>query len=372
MTDSNSGTAQNKLGELFVDLGAKGGKNLIQELSNVKLGFLGATKAAADFTKPLIQAGKESINSAVGIAQGAAALATSYKEYQKILRYLKDHSISEGVISEIANARETIYNSKRGGGLPGNFALGLNLIGKSIENYNGSYESIVQLLEDFEAASKEKKWSKEERLRNLNLFGFSSEIAYAYDRGFNLRDASTIPDEYIENQIQLEENINSLKNTFEQMRNSFIGEKIAPSANTIVKETTDIINNPQKKINEIINSNDAIINTAKFLEKIGDKAWNSFTPKNKDSLTGLAAPIDFSSLKPQELYNGSSINVTPEIMEGATIPPGITSSNNYTININNENNINAQNAQEIASKITDINTQSLQLSQFQIHNLAGR
>lgn len=406
----NQGGAQNRLGELFVEFGSKGGKNLIQELSSIKIGFVGAAKVATAFTKPLINVGKQAASNAVNIAQTSEALATSYKEYQKLQVYLKKKNVSESLLGEVGNLRETLYSAFTGfGDLPGSISLGFNRIGKNVGNYQGTFESVLQLIDDIQAATK--NMSKEQRLSVLSNFGLSSEWAYLFDRGdFNLREAGrTVPDKDIESLINLGEEISDLDNTLQQTNDTLkaaIGRKVVPYL-TELNKTIDKASTGNKDSQKILGtmrdgavagasagvaggiglaillgSNPVGWAAGATLATIGAVAGAAGGNKyakyrlnnkniNKNKPSGFAAPIDFSTLKPEKIYEDTPLNVNPEFVQGAAMPSSAQNITNY-ITISNENNISSDNPREVAKEIAQIDTQSINLSRFQIENLAGR
>lgn len=408
-------SAQSKLGELFVDLGAKGGEGLIKQLSSVKVGFGLAAKAATKFAQPLLQVGKQSANAALNIAQSSTALATSYKEFQKLQVYLKKKGVDESLLGEVGNLRTAIYDAIHGfAELPRSFSLGLNRIGKNIGSYNGTFEDTLRLIDDIQQATK--GMSQTERLSTLGNFGLSSQWAYLFDRGdFNLRNASTtVSDKEIEEMLKLREEVEELDTTIDQA-NTHLKAILAQRISPVLKEVNKDINQAQKGDKQAQQtlknaSKGAIIGGAGaggaavagtvLGVGLGPIGWisllvggtiagaagayagsknklkqNNNKEKNK-KLSQIINPDAVAFAQPERIGLSENISAAFAREENepnyAALPPNLSTSNiSSNIQINNQNNIQGQNAPEIADRIAQIDRQQLEFSRFQMQNMVG-
>lgn len=373
MADDKQGTAKNKMGELFVDIGSTGLGTLVKGLNTLSASFLLAKNGAKQMADMIIKPTKEAGNAAVEIGKVANALGTSYKEVQKMKMYLKSKNVSEGLLNDLANLQSTIYDVQTGmGQLPEGIAIALNRTGHNIMEYNGTFESTLKLLDDIKSATK--NYSPQARNQIFRQMGISSEWGYLWDRGdFNLRDSALISDEAVEKNIQAAEAMAKAAATTENLKGELIG-KVAPA----VTKTADWISNKEVEVKEG-KYNDILFKPV-GLDVGKSEIKNAQTAIKKGKATGGAAPI-LEMPKPLDIANDNKISFenkqnlqTPENMQSSTNIPSQMYQNltqSTHIEITNQNTINGDNASEIANRIASINAQDIAYNQFQAHNLAG-
>lgn len=359
---AEQGAAQNKLGELFVELGSKGAPTLLKQLNSVSALFLLGKNAATQFVQTLSQPFKEAGKSAVEIGKMSTALGLTFQEYMRLHLYLKSHNLSDALISDMASVSDMLTKVSMGiGGISGEFAYAMHRMGLSWTDYDGSFKSIQQLTKDVQNAT-EGMDAAQKRVM-LQSVGLSSpEWQYAFEReNFNLDEYKTITDEQVNELIKTQESMANLGAEFEQLKMHLIN-KLSPAVQTIADWSTGKVQNGiGDTVSNIVQDNAGVIGTttAVFNPLAGATIIGAGNLANmQEGLGGStghivpmqfgAAPLDFGALRPPS-------NISP----------------NTTINITNNQKIEGANAQEIADKIGEINMQNIEYSQYQVSNLAG-
>lgn len=401
MADDKQGTAKNKMGELFVDIGSTGLGTLIKGLNTISASFMLAKNGAKQMSDMIIKPAKEAGNAAVEIGKVANALGTSNKEVQKMQMYLKSKNASESLLNDLANLKQIIYDVHTGmGQLPEGMSVALNRTGHNIMEYSGTFESTLKLLDDIRNATK--GMNAEARNQIFRQMGMSSEWGYLWDRGdFNLKDAALISDDAIEKNIQAAEAMAKLAATTESLKIELIG-KIAPALTTIANwlSNKEVDLKSGKYNNQINTVKTGTTNASKTISKgvgsavmatpigtaiVAGGAVYAIGKQLKDTaqkgrVTGGAAPI-LEMPKPLDIANNNETSFenkqnlqSPENMQSSTNIPSQMYQNltqSTHIEITNQNTINGDNASEIANRIASINSQDIAYNQFQAHNLAG-
>lgn len=353
------------IGELFVEFGAKGLPSLIKGLNTVSASFLLTKNAAQQFTKPIINAGKEAANSAVGVAKLSSSLGTTLLETQKLQLYFQKHNLSESLLGDLGSTADMLTRVRMGiGGISGEFAYTMHRLGLSWTNYDGSIESIERLMQD--VAERTQGMNPAERKVHLQNIGWSPEMGYAFDRGLNLSDARTISDEEVRKWVELSESANETRQAVDQTI-KILGAKFAPIVtkvtNSIITRADNFNNNEHPNIDKVIQNHteNKPKNTRQMSEawttpgyqQIKD-LWNRQTIKGQP--TGGAAPI------------------VPPLLQGtAHIPPNLNNSTT-TIQVTNENHISVTNPQDVGPAISSINRdtiRNIEYSEFQTINKPG-
>lgn len=397
MTDHKTGAAQNKLGELFIDFGTKGAGNLLKGLNGIQAQFLLTKNAAVQFMKPLIDIGKQSINSAIDIAKLSNSLGSTVIETQKLLNYFKEKNLNDSLLGDMENISNKITDIHRGAaGIDIGMARAFNLLGLNIRDYNGSLDSTVQLIKDVETSIKGiDPVIARSYLRDL---GMSTEWLYAFQRGdFNMRDAFLVSDTAIKSQIEAAEAMNRAKLAKDVVVSETMG-KAAPYATPALNEAATLMEGKEKDTNtKRWGAASAAVGVAGIGAAVGSvvpivgtiaggglgfliggvgglyylgkqrKKQNNGTP------TGFASPIaeNINIDYPKSLSPLGLQNYSPSFMKNNMEIPSNISGLSQNINITNENRIQGSNAAEIADAISKINIQDIEYAQYQAHNLPG-
>lgn len=418
--------AQNKLGELFVELGAKGAPTLLKNLNSVSASFLLGKNAATQFAQTLTKPLKEAGRTAVEVGKLATSLDTSYKNVQKLQYHFKKFGVGEGLINDLGALQTTLRNVFTGYAQPSNeLAAAFENVHLNLENYSDDFEDILRLIKDLKNAD----LSRTQRNMAFDFLGLSRDWGYLFDRGdFNLEEALALPDSVIEKNIKTAENLQEFGLVVERLKDLFVAELLPPLTKFVgwfTGVTQDIINGKGStaadKISKGFEDNAgkigaglgtvygaktlmatgnlplaaavggtvaagtaAVGNQAKLQRSVGGTAGKIVPTqfgaaqmdfgtapwiknKNKGTATGGAAPIYI------ETDRGMEDNmIAPTFMDTniAGMPPNLQNMT-QTINITNQNNINGTNATEIADKIININSQDIQYSQYQANHLPG-
>lgn len=377
MAENKTGAAQNKLGELFVDLGSKGFPTLLKQLNSVSATFLLGKNAANQFVQTLSKPFKEAGNSAIEIGKMSNALATSSIEYQKLAMYLKKYNLGESLLGDVSKLEQTFYDISQGFiDIPGSMAVAFNQAGLSIKNYRGTFQDTIKLLDDLNKATS--GMSKEKRNQIFRQVGISSDWGYLFDKGGRASDFATISDEAVKANQSLQESMNELKNTTEVLKQELLAQ-IAPYLKTIADFLSGWMKNfhaeggEAKTINKIKDAGKYIdineggqnllmktpLGSYALMGALGKAAIQGTINKVKGKTTGQAADLGY-------------VGDLPEFGEGTELPPNISSmTQNITNNISHDITINGNNANEIADRIASISAQDIQYTQYQANNLTG-
>lgn len=421
MTELQQNSAQNKLGELFIEFGTKGLPSLIKELNSVSATFLLTKNAAEQLYKPMKEMFKEAGNGAVGVGKLSAVLGASFKDVQKLQNYFKEINLDESLLNDIPKMQATIYDLKHGfGGLDGQMNYAFEQMGINIFDYNESLQSTLQLWEDIQTAAQ--NMSDTDLQANLRFMHISPEWSYAFKRGkFNKSDALSMSDEEANKLIKREEALRRKELALQNLKNT-TAAFFAPIETNTADETARVIKGVKNKDPKIIGEATGVgLTTAggavaggtfgamsgaatgaalgAVLGPIGSAiggilgglslgalgAWGGakFGAKSgmsvlgvgktlKESmgeLTGFSAPIDFDMKNiATPIMPSPSLEFQSNLSDryiASLVDRNITSSTTF----NNEFHITGTNAQEIADKVVRVlDTQALEYNQFQLEN----
>lgn len=367
-------TAKNELGQLFVDIGVSGAAKTLKTLNSISASFLLTKNAATQVVTPLVNIGKEAMNSAVGVGKLGASFGTTLMEAQKLTYYLKQFNLSSGLLSNLSSLQNKFADIQMGmGNIDGQFAFAMNRLGLDWLNYDGSSESMLRFAKDVQSKLAQSGLPVQQQKVLLQKLGLSeSDWIYAFQRSdFNLDSALSVSDETIQSLIEVNEELNKTGNEIDKFKkhatsgiaknggmfaiqdinNAIEGDKDAQNRTRIRGYGTAagavlgglVIGGP---VGAIVGGAGALAGTSYFLNK-------------QNNATG---PVPTQQLKFDEnLLNYSLPN-----------PMGVSEGDRTAyIEIHNDNKIYGSNADEIADKIAKINSQDIQMTQYQVHNMAA-
>ncbi len=381
MAENNpQGGAQNKLGELFVEFSTKGLPSLLKNLNSVSASFLLSTKAAKEFIDTVSKPFK---NDAVSIGKMASMLGARKTDIDKLGYYFKSKKLNPTLIQDIAKRQQMYANWQGGtGGMDSNFLIGMNKLGLDWTKYNKSFESQLQLTQDL--FNRQNKKNAIDRVNIYSLLGANPEWAYANERDdFNLKDAMSMSDKAIEDNIRAAEAMAEAEIALNQAGGMFLSK----FSQDIVKVSNDLtnvaknINNPEveKRLDQAVETgkNYAQDGQASLFLGLGAGLGEKVANKVKGTTTGQAAPLSLIDY-PKQLtqgFDGAPTGGAAPVPDFINMPAVTTPSemNNLSqnITITNQNNITGDNAQEIATEIARINAQDIEYTQYQLQNLTG-
>lgn len=393
MAENNQqGRAQNKLGELFVEVGTKGLPSLLKNLNSISASFLLGKNAATQFADTLTKPFKEAGNTAVGIGKMANALGATNREYQKLATYVKSKNVSEGILGDVERFNDIFTKLHAGqGGLPEGVVGEFANLGLSPKDYLGDYESTVKLLNDIR--DRTNGLTKQERNLAFSNLGMSSEWGYLFDRGdFNLSDAFSLPDDVIEKNIKAAESLAELGLAFDQLKSLLVADfapALTETVNTLksfvlnfdknkenIKKTTSVIGGAAagavagSVVPVVGTATGAIVGGVVGAGKYAIENAHKSGKSNQGEIPLWKQLTDFGQYKDGAPTGGAA--PVPDFMNtpAATTPPGMNNLS-QNITITNQNNITGDNAQEIATEIARINAQDIEYTQYQLQNLTG-
>lgn len=246
MADKSS-AAQNKMGELYVDLGSVGGGALIKQLGAIGVGLFTAKKAADLFIKPVKQMWKETGANVLQLKKFSVALGTTFQELHRLRTYLSQKGLSEGLIDDLGSLQDKLYDITHGfAAMDTGMAIAMNRLGLNIADYNGSLESTIRMIKDANRAMNEKNFSSLERAQTYRQLHMSKEFAYAMQRGdFDLSDYKSITDEQVDKMLKFEEQKRKIKADWENIlmeKGAEILPKMQPVLDSLAKNLPTFAN----------------------------------------------------------------------------------------------------------------------------------
>lgn len=357
--------AQNKLGELFVDIGVGGVGQALKSLNSVSATLLLAKGAAEATIKPLINIGKQSMNSAVEVGKLSAALGTTRIESLKFVQYLKEKNLSEGLIGDLTGLSNTFTEINAGfAGMSEKMSTAFQALGLDWMQYNGSMESTLQLVKDVQQAIKGMDANRARMY--LNMLGMQPEWIYAFQRGdFNLGEALNIPDGAIENIIQTNEELNKLNNTWNNLLLKGTNWVLQRGGSETVTDVNQALKGDKFSGAKTLIRGSGALGGAAAGFAIGGPIGAGV------GAIGGAVASQKAIEKRLEMIDEKELNPSDKAIPLPPLPNNLKSMNTSSIQINNNNNIYGNNADEIAEKIANISVQDIQMAQYQDHNMAG-
>ena len=211
MADNATGQAQNKLGQLFVDIGVGGLGQTLKALNSVSATFLLTKTAATQAIKPFVEMGKQATNNAVSIAKMGAALGTTLVDAQKLTWYLRQNNLSESLAGDLGSLSQMFTRIRKSrSGLNEQMSITMGELGLDWQNYDGSAESMFQFVKDVQQKIKERNIPANLAKMYLQDLGLgNSEWFYALQKGdFDLSKSKAIKDSDMQALIEAKEKAN--------------------------------------------------------------------------------------------------------------------------------------------------------------------
>lgn len=170
--------AQNKLGELFVDIGQSGLGTLVKGLNTLSASFLLGKKGAQEFLKPITSLNKNAMNSVIGYDKLNAVTGISVTKLQELSKWAQLNNVDFGMVAgQIQNLQSKILQIQTGQGGQVN---GLSLLGIDPRSLNANdplkaldvIKQRVMSLQDPATAA-----------YALDMLGLSRDLVYVWKQG---------------------------------------------------------------------------------------------------------------------------------------------------------------------------------------------
>ena len=380
---AQTGAAQSKLGELFVDIGVGGVGKTLKALNSVSASFLLTKNAAVQITKPFINMGKQALNTAVDVGKLGSTLGIAYKDAYKLKYYFKHLNLSEGLAGDIEKISELFSLMAQGQAqLSGTQATGFRNLGMDWKKYyGGGFDKAQQFIKDLQKATA--SMDRVQAATAMQQIGVSTDWLYAFDRGvYDISDSLSVSDETIQKEIAAQEALNEASLALEQAIQQltveiapYVTEYAPKIAEAITKYAPTIADGMGEYLPPILTALGNLLKTIGKILDFGQK-WLSFWGQIYGKL-GFKISDTFKpdNLKPYEGAKYSpkhfSDNINPPAIQFTPNPAVSNMNNAITIN----NNITGSNAAEIAQKTTNSTKwaiENMMFNKFQTSNVTGK
>lgn len=229
-------TAQNKLGELFVDIGVGGLGKFLKGMNSVSATFLLGKNAAEQFTKPIIDLSKNAGKGIVGFEKINSVTGLTISQLQELSLWSKKNNIDfNGFISQVSGLQQNLLNIAMGQG--GNIK-GFSLLGIDPRSLN--YKQPLEALDKI----KQRVQQLDEATASLALteLGLDSSLLYAWNHEENRMDKRLLLNEQEIQSLQKQNDAwNNLGVTVEAIFTKWIANQgwISNGLNELTNSTED-------------------------------------------------------------------------------------------------------------------------------------
>lgn len=237
--------AQNKLGELFVDIGSNGIGKLIKGLNTISASFLLGKKGAQEFMRPLAQIDKTAMSSVIGYDKLNAVTGLSQVRLHQLDVWAKKNNISfEMLAGQVQNLQRNIHDIQmgQGGNIKGFSMLGIDPrsldFNKPIEALNTIMDRVNQLKDPSTKAYA------------LDMLGLSQDLVYAWQQGNRELDTRIMLNNHDLDNLRIQQGLwNNLKVTWNEALSKFISQQTW--LNTLLKKCNDWLNQVAVKAGDL-------------------------------------------------------------------------------------------------------------------------
>lgn len=231
---ASGGAQRNALGELFVNIGAKGLPNLLKGLNAVSAQFLLSKAAADQFLKPIINMSKTAGTAVTAFDKINAVTGISAQNLQNMSVWAKLNNVSfEDLVSQLAKMQQNLLNIRLGqGDTTGWQLLGIDPNAFDYRQPEKAFEAIKNRVIELDEAT---------GALALSYLGFSPDLLYAFkqqNEQFNTRLLLT--DKEMKNAREQQRLWNTLGATWQQAQQKFIANQ--SSINGALQLCVDYLN----------------------------------------------------------------------------------------------------------------------------------
>lgn len=225
--------AQNKLGELFVDIGSSGLGKLVKGLNSLSASFLLTKKGAENFIKPIQSMNTNAMQSVIGYDKLNAVTGISITKLQELSKWAQLNNVDFGqFMGQVQGLQNQILQIQTGQGGKMN---GLALLGidprsldatKPLEALDKIRSRVMQLKDPAMASYA------------LNMLGLSQDLIYAWRQGNEQLDKRLLLNERQMDNLRDQQGAwNSLKVTWTSAMEKFLSEQTW--LNKLLKQCTE-------------------------------------------------------------------------------------------------------------------------------------
>ncbi len=247
MADDKQGTAKNKMGELFVDIGSTGLGTLIKGLNTLSASFMLTKNAANQALKPIISMSKNAGNSVTSWDKLNTVTGISIKQLQRMQAWAELNNVSFGdMMGQVQTLQKNLYNLQMGRG--GNIA-GFSLLG--IDPRSLDLNSPIEALDTILARVSQLAETQPAIAANaLEELGLSRDLLYTYKQQNNAIDERLmLNDNEIVSLKEQQTGWNTLKVTTDSALQKFIANQTW--FNSALMKCSELITNLVIKIGNL-------------------------------------------------------------------------------------------------------------------------
>lgn len=374
MADEQAKNSAN-LGELFVEFGSKGMGGLIKGLNSVSASFLLTKNAGQQMLQPLANMSKQAGQGVVALDKLNSVTGISVKQLQHMKQWSTLNNIDfNDYIGQVHSLQNAIGKMALGdsGAIQGFAMLGLNPAdfnpAKPLENMQKVKNAMLDMYK------RGGEGAKYQISLALQLLGLNEDLAYAFLNANKQVDKSLI---LTEKQSQKLREQQDAWNDLKVASDAFYSKAISNA--DWLKTGVDKATNSIKWLVEFLDANnnkkwdmflDLEIRIIQAITNTIEKSWNSFKDK-MSSKTPISEQIKSAIFKPVFDFSAGNIgaiqrkndnqlpfNVTPKTLQtkNANTSTVLTNSDNRRaeVNINIEQNVTGENAQQSANDVINI------------------
>lgn len=242
MPSESNTTAQNKMGELYVDFGTKGLGGLLSGLNGVKAQFLLTKTAAEQAIKPLVSFSKGAASSVTELNKINAVTGLTIGQLQDLKVWSELNNVSFGELTnQLKTMQQNLLDIRFGrGDVSGYQLLGID---PSQLDYRKPLEAFAKIRERVQQVD------EATGALALRQLGFSEDLLYAFKQNNNLIDKKLfLNNKEIQSLNEQQKAWNQLSVTWSQAQQKFIANQ--PWIISLIDKTTQAISS----LNEILSS----------------------------------------------------------------------------------------------------------------------
>lgn len=372
MAKESNATAQNKMGELFVDFGVKGLGNLLKGLNGVQAQFLLTKTAAQQAIKPLVSMSKDAAGNVTQFNKINAVTGLTVKQLQDLKTWSDLNNVSFGeLINQLKTMQQNILDIRLGrGDVSGYQMLGID---PSTLDYREPLKAFAKIRERVQQVD-----SAVGALA-LRQLGFSEELLYAFKQQNNEIDKRLfLNDKEVAALEKQQKAWNKLGTTFDMFKQKFIANQkwiikgiegvtyLLELTNSLISGTESekkeakktLIKGAVKYVTPLLNPIAMPLSPAKLYKRLNSQENNNTNAQEIKTSTParVLKPINTKNRVIEPFPN------LPTLTESGIPTSGYGTVNKET-NTNNEININqyisGTNAQQIARESSSMVVEQL-------------